>query len=296
MLESTLFAGEGRGVFCGYANKPQETAAVACSEGGAELKAAPWKEIDERGFIQLAAWARYGVAESFAEQTELALRYELLTDRTDMLLVKEMADTGDSSDGPVLQKIPQMSMASHDPRYEAQYDNALEFDPERGMEDLQLEFCRPSPSRARPFRLARNVVEDRLEQPRGPRSRRREVDQQGAESAGSINAAMAAFLLRPDEPLHIDARKVFEALQQAGAATLDDAVGVLEKRDVLGKAGVERLCLRWCFLGSDKKRIVAALVVLWGSGRWWFFGAVNEATLSARHWRRSLGICSGRGA
>ena len=184
-----------------------------------------------------------------------------------MLLVKEMADNGDSSDGPVLQKIPQMSMASHDPRYEAQYDDALEFDPERGMEDLQMEFCRPSPSRGRPFRLARNVVEDRLEQPRGPMSRRREVDQQGAESAGSINAAMAAFLLRPDEPLHIDARKVFEALQQAGAATLDDAVGVLEKRDVLGKAGVERLCLRWCFLGSDKKRIVAALVVLWGSER-----------------------------
>jgi hypothetical protein len=103
---------------------------------------------------------------------------------------------------------------------------------------------------------------------------------------------MAAFLLRPDEPLHIDARKVFEALQQAGAATLDDAVGVLEKRDVLGKAGVERLCLRWCFLGSDKKRIVAALVVLWGSERGYSVSkALEEA---ARDLLRQGGVTDDR--
>ena len=105
------FAGQAYRVFSALPEKPTETPVIRGTLAGRELtvQAAPWKEATGPELAALAAWNRYQSEDDEQTRVELACRYSLLTDRTNLILVKERAEGEKAQQAPEFERIAQMT-------------------------------------------------------------------------------------------------------------------------------------------------------------------------------------------
>jgi len=108
------FAGQSYRFFSALSGRPSETPVIRGRLAGRELavQAGPWKEVEGPALAALAAWKRYQAEVDDEERVALACRYGLLTDRTNLVLVRELAEGKKAQAAPVFERVPQMSVMS----------------------------------------------------------------------------------------------------------------------------------------------------------------------------------------
>lgn len=110
-VPAVFFAGDTLHVYAGFTSDAPGSVRLQMTTG-AGIKSevtATAAAVDQPDVARLAAHARIALSTNQDEQTQLALRYQLLTERTHFLVVAERQDKPDNL--PILDQVPQMQPA-----------------------------------------------------------------------------------------------------------------------------------------------------------------------------------------
>jgi Ca-activated chloride channel family protein len=110
-IPQVLFAGDTIHVFAGFGNEAPGTARLHMPNTTVDTSAvsATAAPVELPDIPRLAAYERIGMTANEAEQIRLAVSYQLLTERTNFLVVAERQEKAD--DLPTLHQVPQMMAA-----------------------------------------------------------------------------------------------------------------------------------------------------------------------------------------
>lgn len=110
-IPPVLFAGDTIHVFAGFENAPPGTVQLHMPNSTVDTSAvsAIAEPIDLPDVPRLATHARIGITKDEGEQINLAVSYQLMTERTSFLVVAERQEKADNL--PTLHKVPQMMAA-----------------------------------------------------------------------------------------------------------------------------------------------------------------------------------------